>query len=208
MLQSIDEVVSLARVAAPGKPRSIVGIAGTPGAGKSTLAAEVVTTLGPTAVLLPMDGFHLPQSSLVALGRRERMGAPDTFDVPALLRILSDLSRFSDQTLRAPGFDRDTEEPVPDAIVLGPEHRTVIVEGNYLLLDSDGWGDVAGFLDLRLYLHLDRETRQQRLIARHERFGKSPAEARAWALGTDETNARLIEATATRADYGIDLEHG
>jgi pantothenate kinase len=60
-------------------------------------------------------------------------------------------------------------------------------------------------LDLTFFVTVDHETRIERLVARHEKFGKSAADARSWALGPDEANARLIEATAPRADYRIAL---
>ena len=205
-LRTLPEIVAAIRAsAAPGR-RSIVGFAGSPGAGKSTIAADVVAAIGATATLLPMDGFHLPQQTLRAIGRRDRMGAPDTFDVPALLRILAELRLDRpDVSVHAPAFDREREEPIPDAIDITPRASIVLVEGNYLLLESGGWASVGGFLDLSFFVEVDHAIRLERLIARHERFGKSPAAARAWALGPDEENARLIEATAARADHIIAL---
>jgi pantothenate kinase len=64
---------------------------------------------------------------------------------------------------------------------------------------------VAPLLDLSFFVELERETRLERLVARHEQFGKSATEALAWALGPDESNALLIETTAARADYRIAL---
>ena len=183
--------------------QQIVGIVGAPGAGKSTIAAALVSQL-PDAALLPMDGFHLPQARLVELGRRERMGATDTFDVPGFLAVLRDL-RVSGGPVFAPGFDRTIEEPVPDAIVIQPSAATVVVEGNYLLLDSGGWEEAAELFDATFFVQLDDRIRLDRLIARHVRFGKSEADARAWALGPDEANARLIAGTAARADHVIAL---
>ena len=208
ILRSIAEAVDAIRSAPRTNDRLIVGIAGAPGAGKSTVAALLVEALGPTAVLLPMDGFHLPQSTLVELGRRDRMGAPDTFDVPTLLALLAAIrapGENSGDPLSAPGFDRELEEPVPGAIHLMPEFSTVVVEGNYLLLDSGDWASVAGYLDLSFFLEIDPELRRSRLIARHEKYGKSPSDARAWTLGPDEANARLIETTAARAAYRLSL---
>ncbi len=171
--------------------------------GKSTIAAELVARLG-AAVLLPMDGYHYSQAHLVALGRRERMGAPDTFDVESFLGTLRELC-VSRETVFAPGFDREIEEAVPAAIALQPELPTIVVEGNYLLLDSGLWGEVAPLLDETVFVDLDDGIRQSRLIERHVRFGKSDAEARAWALGPDESNARIIAATRSRAQHYLAL---
>ncbi|NEE58978.1 nucleoside/nucleotide kinase family protein, partial [Streptomyces sp. SID8455] len=73
--------------------RRVLGIAGPPGAGKSTLAERLTEALEGRAVLVPMDGFHLAGAELERLGRADRKGAPDTFDAPgyaALLRRLRD----------------------------------------------------------------------------------------------------------------------
>ncbi len=177
----------------------LVGLAGKPGAGKST-AAEKLAALLPGSRVLPMDGFHFPQAQLVSLGRRERMGAPDTFDVDAFVALLTSLSSAT-ATVRAPGFDRTIEEPVPDELSFTPEVPCIIVEGNYLLLDDHGWHRVAPLLDVTVGVILDEATRHERLITRHVAFGKSDEQARAWALGPDERNAVTIAPTLERADY-------
>lgn len=199
--RSLDALV--AHVAGLHGTRVLVGIAGAPGAGKSTVAEALLAAL-PEAALVPMDGYHLPQSRLRELGRRDRMGASDTFDVPAFVALLREL-RFSGGFVLARGFDRGIEEPVPDAIPIPPEKRIIVVEGNYLLHDAGGWEEVAPLLDETFVLGLDDEVRRERLIERHARFGKTLEDARAWALGPDETNARLIAATAARADHEIAL---
>ncbi len=207
-LAALVLVMRDARREHPAARRLIVGIVGAPGAGKSTVAAELAACLneaspGTTAVL-PMDGFHLPQAELRRLGRRDRMGAPDTFDVPAFVETLTRVAG-SGSTVLAPGFDRRVEEPVPRSIELVPERRTVLVEGNYLLHDADGWQHVAPLLDLSVAIVVDDTVRLDRLIARHIAFGKSPVDARAWSLGPDEVNARTIAATLPRADYALEL---
>ena len=182
--------------------RSLVGIAGPPGAGKSTIAEALVAAL-PSATLLPMDGFHLPQARLVELGRRDRMGAPDTFDVDGFVATLAAARTFRNdgQPVLAPGFDREIEEPVPGAITLSPSFRTIVVEGNYLL----HWPAVRELLDVTFFVDVDHDVRIERLVARHVRFGKSPDAARAWSLGPDERNALLIAETAGLADHVIRL---
>jgi pantothenate kinase len=213
VLRSIDEVVRTVQDASPAGRRTIVAIAGPPGSGKSTIAAALVARLTDSA-LVPMDGFHLPPSRLVELGRRDRMGAPDTFDVDGFIATLSALrggfggaggSENSGKAIGVPGFDREIEQPIPDAEYVFPEISTVVVEGNYLLLDREGWERAAPLLDLTFYVDVDHDIRLQRLIARHEQFGKSPEDARAWALGPDERNAVVIAATAQRADHVIRL---
>ena len=200
---TLGEVVELVR-AAQGDERLVVGIAGEPGAGKSTIAALLATALGPSAALLPMDGYHLQQARLRELGRRERMGAPDTFDVPAFVDAVRRV-RNSGSTQHAADFDRVIEEPVPDALTFLPELRTIVVEGNYLLMNEGGWEAVLPLLDVSFFVDVEPSIRQRRLIDRHQRFGKSAEDARAWALGPDESNARTIRATAARADHVIRL---
>lgn len=206
-LRSIAEVAAAVTALAADGGRTVVGIAGSPGAGKSTVAAELVGVL-PGAVLLPMDGFHLPQSRLVELGRRDRMGAPDTFDVDAYVATLTALRPAfgnSGVAVAAPGFDRAIEEPVPGAVTVTPEFPIVVTEGNYLLLGDGGWERVAPLLDAVFFVTVDRDIRLSRLIARHEEFGKSPADAAAWATGPDERNAVLVEASAPAATHTIAL---
>ncbi len=204
MIRSLRDVLGTVREAASKRTRTVVGIVGAPGAGKSTLAAQLVDRLGAEAALLPMDGFHLPQRRLVELGRRDRMGAPDTFDIPGFLSVLRRV-RANDGAVLAPGFDRTVEEPVPDAIRIGPEHSVVVVEGNYLLLDIGGWEGVSELLDVTFFVEVPRDVRLRRLIDRHIAFGKAPDAARAWALGPDERNAELIAATAPRAGHRVAL---
>jgi pantothenate kinase len=203
-MNGVEDVVAAVRAAAAPGARVVVGIAGAPGAGKSTVAGELVARLGDGAALLPMDGFHLPQWRLVELGRRDRMGAPDTFDVPGFLQVLQRV-RANDGTVLAPGFDRTVEEPVPDAIRIGPEHTVVVVEGNYLLLDSGGWESAAALLDLTFFVEVPQQVRLRRLIDRHIAFGKTPEAAEAWVLGPDERNAELIAGTAARARHRVVL---
>lgn len=184
--------------------RRILGIAGPPGAGKSTLAARLAEALGPqTAVVVPMDGFHLAQTELARLGLADRKGAPDTFDAAGYVCLLRRL-RASDATVYAPAFDRSLEEPIAGSLPVAPAVPLVITEGNYLLHDAGEWAAVRPLLDEVWYLDPDRALRIGRLVDRHVRHGKDPAYAREWVLRSDEANARVIAPGRDRADLVLD----
>lgn len=176
-----------------------MGIAGPPGAGKSTYAAELVARSEVPAAVVPMDGFHLADVTLTALGLRDRKGAPETFD-PAGLAAL--LHRLREETgpVYVPGFDRILEQPVAAALVVQPDVELVVVEGNYLLLDRPEWRAVRAALDEVWYVDVPADLRRQRLLARHVEFGKGAAEAAAWVARVDDPNAALVEASRDRAD--------
>lgn len=197
---TVEELVARARALADAGPRQLLGIAGAPGAGKSTLAEQVVAGVGPAARLVPMDGFHLAQAELVRLGRAGRKGAVDTFDANGYVSLLRRLRRLEPTSVYAPEFRRDLEEPVAGAIEVPPEVRLVVTEGNYLLLSEWPWEEIRGLLHEAWFLDLDAELRLRRLTTRHEAYGRSPEEARTWARGSDEVNATLVAGTADRAD--------
>jgi pantothenate kinase len=185
--------------------RRILGIAGAPGGGKSTVAAQVVAELGDEAVLVPMDGFHYAQPELVRLGRRDRMGAPDTFDVAGYVALLERQRRANGEPVYAPEFRREIEEPIAGAIAVPASVPLVVTEGNYLLLDTGGWGAVRPLLDEAWYVEVDEELRLAQLIRRHVEFGKTPAEARDWVMRSDQANAALVVPTRERADLVVRL---
>lgn len=187
--------------------RKLLGITGAPGAGKSTLAERLAAALGEDCRLVPMDGFHLAQAELVRLGRADRKGAPDTFDVGGFAALLRRLRSREDDIVYAPAFNRTLEEPIAGAIPAPRDVPLIITEGNYLLVDDAPWSDVGLLLDVVWYLDLDEVTRLKRLVARHIAFGKEPDAARTWAEGSDQQNATLIKATQHKASRTIRLEH-
>ena len=187
--------------------RRLLGIAGVPGAGKSRLAEELARSLGPAAVYVPMDGFHLANEELVRLGRRDRKGAPDTFDCSGYVALLRRLrAPDAEPCVYAPRFRREIEEPIAGAIPVLPEVPLVITEGNYLLVQGDGWGAVRALLDEVWYVEVAEELRIERLVARHHAFGKPADQARRWALGSDQRNAELVRPTRARADLVVRLD--
>jgi pantothenate kinase len=192
----------LARVEALLAPggRRLLGLVGAPGAGKSTLAQTLLETFPGLSQVVPMDGYHLANAELARLGRRDRKGAPDTFDAAGYAALLQRLrAQRDDEIVYAPEFRREIEEPIAGAIAVLPQTRLVITEGNYLLLDEGPWAGVAGLLDDCWYVDIDHELRRQRLLSRHRQFGRDAAQAADWVQRTDEPNAQLIEATRARA---------
>ncbi|MET9571563.1 nucleoside/nucleotide kinase family protein [Streptomyces virginiae] len=204
-MKTTTELVARAAALAAQGGRRILGVAGPPGAGKSTLAARLAEALGPrTAVVVPMDGFHLAQAELHRLGRADRKGAPDTFDAAGYVSLLLRLRAPDGATVYAPAFDRSIEEPIAGSIPVPPDVPLVITEGNYLLHDAGDWAGVRPLLDETWYCAPDEETRVRRLVERHVRHGREPADARAWVARSDEANARLIARGRHRADLVVD----
>lgn len=205
---TFDDLLHRARSLVRDGRRAILGIVGGPGAGKSTLAERLVRELNgtgePWVAHVPMDGFHLADAELDRLGRRDRKGAPDTFDAAGYAALLRRLREEAyDDVVYAPGFERVLEQPVAGAIPVPPAARLVVTEGNYLLLDTGAWARVGPQLDEVWFCALDERERVRRLVARHEEFGKSHEEAVAWVLRTDQRNAGLVAATRHRADLVV-----
>ena len=203
-LPPADTVQRMAGLLATGK-RKLVGIVAPPGAGKSTLAQGLAAHFAPHSQYLPMDGFHLAQAQLERLGRAQRKGAPDTFDSAGYVALLQRIRQQTrgDSTVYAPDFRRAIEEPIAGAIAIEAHIPLVITEGNYLLLEDDGWAGARALLDEVWYLEVESEVRHARLLARHMQFGRSHEQALEWIAQTDDPNAQRIEASRHRADWVI-----
>jgi pantothenate kinase len=204
IVTDLDTLVARARALAQPGARAILGLVGAPGGGKSTLAAGLTDALGAAAVLIPMDGFHLAQKELVRLGIRDRMGAPDTFDAAGYVALLERV-RAARETVYAPEFRRPPEEPIAGAIAIPPDVPLIVTEGNYLLVEEGDWGRVRPQLEEVWYVDMDEATRLEWLIARHVAFGKTPEEAEAWVMRSDQANAAVVAATRERADVIVRL---
>ncbi len=180
---------------ANGLTRFVVALAGPPGAGKSTLAAALVAALEHRApgevALVAMDGFHLDNAVLAARGHLARKGAPETFDVAgyreALIRI-----RNGTGEVAVPVFDRDLDLARAGAAVVGPRHRIIVTEGNYLLLDLPPWDGLGHLFDHTVFLAVPKEALYQRLLRRWLDYGLAPEAAAVRADGNDMVNARLV----------------
>ncbi|KAK3407226.1 hypothetical protein EUGRSUZ_K03312 [Eucalyptus grandis] len=190
-------LVPTAAVASNPNSKYILGLAGPPGAGKSTLASEVVQRVNKLwpqkassfdsqvepmdiAIVLPMDGFHLYRSQLDAMENPEeahaRRGAPWTFNPELLLTCLKDLREQG--SVYVPSFDHGIGDPVEDDIFVSLQHKVVIVEGNYLLLEEGVWGDVSSFFDEKWFIDVDIGAVMERVVKRHISTGRPPDVAR------------------------------
>ncbi len=187
--------------------RVIIGLIGKPGAGKSSLSKYLLKHLPKeTTALVPMDGYHLSNAQLKTLGRADRKGAPDTFDVNGYVELLKRIKTNTKDEIYFPIFHREIEESIAAEGVVHPYTTLVLTEGNYLLVESDGWAGVADSLTESWFVDVDNDKRMARLVARHIKYGKSPEAAHAWANGTDQRNAELIETTRMKADVIFHLD--
>jgi pantothenate kinase len=190
----------------PGQ-RAVLGLAGAPGAGKTTLAqalVERVRNQGIETAHVPMDGFHLADAALVERGRLDAKGAIDTFDAHGYLALLRRVRGELDHDVLVPDFERTLEQPIAAAITISPDVQLVVTEGNYLLDDTEPWPEIRAAMDQVWFVDLDDDRRRSRLVDRHIAFGKEPALARSWVDEVDEPNARRVIARRGSADLVVD----
>ena len=195
------QLAATIRAKAQAQGRFLTALADPPGAGKSTLAADLVAALGQGAKAVPMDGFHYDDAVLIARGARARKGAPDTFDVAGFRHLLTRLRNEDDVAI--PLFDRDLEISRAGADIVGPDDRILIVEGNYLLLNEAPWPNLAPLFDLTIWIDVPEAELDRRLMARWAHYGKTPDQARAWIDGNDMPNIRRVVAGSRPADLVI-----
>jgi pantothenate kinase len=187
--------------------RAVLGIAGAPASGKSTLAALLLAELERqrpgAAVGVGMDAFHIGHRVLVRRGQTAIKGAPETFDAVGYLHLLGRI-RSETGTVYAPEFNRDIEDSLAHVVEIPPEVGLVVTEGNYLLLDLPPWDGVRAMLDQAWFVHLDDGERRRRMVARHLRHGHDQADAEARTFGSDERNAQLVNAAPNAPDLWIE----
>ena len=200
-LTTTDALVREVRKRAIDQERILVAVAGPPGSGKSTLAENLAERLGPSAAVLPMDGFHLDNSTLRQMDILDRKGAPETFDASGFVALVRALR--SNKDLFFPTFDREADSTVPRGGQIGKQTNVVVVEGNYLLLDNPPWSELADLFDLTVSIDVDRDVLESRLIKRWLDHGLSEADAEARALSNDMRNVEFVTNNSRASDFVI-----
>lgn len=207
MSVTIEEIAGEVATRAGDTKRFLIAIAGPPGAGKSTMADNLAGALrarGETAEVLPMDGFHMDNAVLSERGLLARKGVPESFDVRGFLDIIRAV-RPADQEVLIPVFDRFREIAIASARVVSPEHRFIIVEGNYLLLSQGKWAELEGIFDYSVMLAPPIEVLEERLLARWRGYKLTEEQASAKVYGNDLPNGRLVLENRRRADVTLEI---
>ncbi len=205
MSATIEEIAGDLVRRADGAKRFLVAIAGPPGAGKSTMADSLAAALrarGESAEVLPMDGFHMDNAILIERGLLARKGIPETFDVRGFIDIVRAV-RPADQEVLVPVFDRSRELAIASARVVSPDHRFIIVEGNYLLFSRGKWAELEGMFDYSIMLAPPIEVLEERLWDRWRGYRLSEEAARAKVYENDLPNGRLILENRRPADITL-----
>ncbi|MEM5471632.1 nucleoside/nucleotide kinase family protein [Hoeflea sp. AS60] len=186
--------------------RFIIALAGPPGVGKSALSQALVTEFNirrQGAAIVPMDGFHLDNAVLEARGALSRKGAPFTFDADGYAALLARLRTEPDRDIAVPVFDRSLDLSRAGGRIITPEHRFLIAEGNYLLLDDPVWAPMADLFDLSVMLTAGLDELRQRLTDRWLEYGLDPEQALARALLNDIPNAELVVGSSAKAEMEV-----
>ncbi|ADD40559.1 nucleoside/nucleotide kinase family protein [Stackebrandtia nassauensis] len=198
-----DTLAAAAALVPDAGQRRVLGLAGPPAAGKSTLARELVDGLnrrfGPgTAANVPLDGFHLSNAQLERLGVADRKGAIFTFDVDGYLALLRRLLAERSRDVYVPDYDRTLHEPIAARHVVAPGVRLVVTEGNYLASPAEGWREIADLAIELWYVETPDEERLRRLVRRHSSGGRGVRAARERAHHNDVPNGELVKVDRDR----------
>jgi pantothenate kinase len=192
--------------AGQGPARRLIGIAGPPGAGKSTFADRLRDTLAGrvAAEVLPMDGFHYDDRVLDAWGARPRKGAPHTFDVEGFGAMLARVAADDGRDVAVPVFDRSIEIARAGARIVTPAARLILVEGNYLLLDDPAWAPLRRHFALTVFLSVPEPELEARLTARWRDIGLAGEAMRAKLEDNDLPNMRLVLRRSVPPDVRVE----
>ena len=200
----LNTVIARALETPARETRKMIAVVGAPGAGKSTISAPLLAGLakaGARAAVIPMDGYHLDDRILGPRGDLPRKGAPHTYDVGGFRAMIDRVARGD--TVYIPVFDRSREIAIAGAEEIGAEIDTLVVEGNYLLLQDGDWAGIKDRWDISLFLDVPEEVLERRLMARWRDLGMSEDQARTKVAGNDLINMRTVLDRSAPADITV-----
>ncbi len=193
-----EQIVPLVEHIVRTRPKLVL-LAGAPGSGKSTLVQVIealVRAAGCSIQALGMDGFHHTNAWLKEHHLASVKGAPETFDFDALHSALIARDRW-------PVYSRQLHDVSSETVPLTAE--TLLVEGNYLLLDADPWRELAQLADLTVFLSVDSAVLHDRLVGRKIAGGSTPEQAEQFYLNSDARNVDLVTNCHLKADRTLEL---
>lgn len=202
-MSDMASLINVLREKASGHQRFMVAIAGAPGSGKSTLAHNLkveLETVGESAIVVPMDGFHFDDIILNQRGHRPRKGAPFTFDVRGFEVLLKRI-RAREEEIAIPVFDRTLELAKAGADIVGPSAKFILIEGNYLLLKDAPWDRLKPLFDFSVFIDVPKAELERRLIQRWLDHGFDMDYARNWVASNDVLNIDAVINGSAKADF-------
>jgi pantothenate kinase len=206
-MMRVDKLADIIMQRAGDDRRVIVAIAGPPGSGKSTVAEALCVLINKMmglekSIVVPMDGFHLDNAALDQMGARDVKGAPHTFAAEAFVELISEISKNTSNVL-IPEFNRNLDKVIAGTRTVSTDHNIILVEGNYLLLEEQPWGELKQYFDLSVLLLPPTKLLEERLIARWLTHGCDPEDAKAKAYSNDIPNAKYVLANSAEADLNL-----
>ena len=187
------------------KKRYFIALAGPPASGKSTISEKLNEDLnikGFPSDILQMDGFHLDDAILSSQNLLPRKGSPETFDVMGLKSFLIRLA--NEPEVIVPIFDRSLELSRSSAVTISENKKIIIVEGNYLLLNSHPLNELNNYFDSRVMIHCEESVLEKRLIDRWKGFNLTQDQINQKVYENDLPNGVNVIQNSIEADYYLD----
>ena len=184
------------------KNRYFIALSGPPASGKSTISENLVKDLsakGYNSSILQMDGFHYDDLILKERKLLSKKGAPETFDVMGLINFVSRLHKEDEVII--PIFDRSLELSRSSAVIISKNTKVIIVEGNYVLLNSYPWSELHKFFNTTVMINCEKKILEKRLIERWENFNLPKKEIDEKVYKNDLPNGVNVLKNSIGAEY-------
>ena len=184
------------------KNRYFIALSGPPASGKSTISENLAKDLsakGYNSSILQMDGFHYDDLILKEKKLLSKKGAPETFDVMGLINFVSRL--HNDDEVVIPIFDRSLELSRSSAVIISKNTKVIIVDGNYVLLNSYPWSELHKFFNTTVMINCEKKILEKRLIERWENFNLPKKEIDEKVYKNDLPNGVNVLKNSIGAEY-------